>query len=91
MRRLDQPAFLVLLDNSFTNLFSNLNTPSESSPNRVRDLIFTFCSNACLEPQKEPPNLLRDCGMRPADVAFQHNLGVTWPWTMPLLTPSEVI
>jgi hypothetical protein len=33
--------------------------------NRVRDLIFSFCSKACLEPQKESPNLLRDCALKP--------------------------
>ena len=55
--------------------------------NRVRDLIFSLCSKACLEPQKEPPHLLRDCGMRPADVSFQHNLGMTWALDNAIVDP----
>ncbi len=38
--------------------------------NRLRDLVFRKCESALLQPLKEPAGMLRDCGLKPADVGI---------------------
>jgi hypothetical protein len=49
-----------------------------SRHNKVRDLLFSLCQSALLEPRKEPTNLIRNCGLRPADISINYHLGMTW-------------
>jgi hypothetical protein len=37
---------------------------------RIRDLIYKKCQSALLQPLLEPIGMLRDCGLKPADVAI---------------------
>jgi hypothetical protein len=51
------------------------------------DLIFSLCQSASLEPKKEPSNLLRNCGLRPADVSINYHMGITWALDVAVVDP----
>lgn len=35
--------------------------------NNIKKFLFSLCQRACIDPELEPKNIIRNCGLKPAD------------------------